>query len=135
MVKGVNKVILIGNLGINPVLKHTANGNPVINLSVATTTSWKDVATSTFSEKTEWHRVVIYNKLANALEKYLRKGVKVYVEGFLRTNKWTDNTGVVRYSTEIVANTLLLLSSRDDTKKELSKEKDSVEFFDDDLPF
>lgn len=113
MVKGINKVILIGNIGVNSELKYMSNGSPVINLSIATTTSWKDSVNSTFKEKAEWHRVIIYNKLAETLKTFLQKGAKVYVEGSLRTNKWIDKTGVTRYTTEVVASTLLLLNTRE----------------------
>ena len=103
MAGSVNKVILVGNLGKDPEVRRMQNGNPVVNLSVATSENWRDKATGERKEKTEWHRVVIFNKnLAEVAEKYLRKGSKVYVEGSLQTRKWTDKDGQEKYSTEIV---------------------------------
>ncbi|HCE07081.1 MAG TPA: single-stranded DNA-binding protein [Oxalobacteraceae bacterium] len=99
----VNKVILVGNLGKDPEVRRMASGDPVVNLSVATSESWKDKATGEKKEKTEWSRVVIFNKnLAEIAEKYLKKGSKVYIEGSLQTRKWTDKDGVEKYSTEVV---------------------------------
>ena len=101
--KSVNKVILIGNLGKDPEVRRMTSGDPVVNLSVATSESWRDKASGERKEKTEWHRVVIFNKnLAEVAEKYLRKGSKVYVEGQLQTRKWTDKDGAEKYSTEVV---------------------------------
>ena len=103
MAGSVNKVILVGNLGKDPEVRRMTSGEPVVNLSVATSESWRDKASGERKEKTEWHRVVIFNKnLADVAEKYLRKGAKVYVEGQLQTRKWTDKDGVDKYSTEIV---------------------------------
>jgi single-strand DNA-binding protein len=103
MAGSVNKVILIGNLGRDPEVRRMQDGNPVVNLSVATSESWRDKASGERKEQTEWHRVVIFNeRLAEVAEKYLRKGSKVYVEGQLRTRKWTDQGGQERYSTEVV---------------------------------
>ena len=103
MAGSVNKVILVGNLGKDPEVRRTTSGDPVVNLSVATSESWRDKASGERKEKTEWHRVVIFNKnLADVAEKYLRKGSKVYVEGQLQTRKWTDKDGAERYSTEVV---------------------------------
>ena len=103
MAGSVNKVILIGNLGKDPEVRRTTSGDPVVNLSVATSESWRDKASGERKEKTEWHRVVIFNKnLADVAEKYLRKGSKVYVEGQLQTRKWTDKDGAEKYSTEVV---------------------------------
>jgi single-strand DNA-binding protein len=99
----VNKVILVGNLGKNPEVRRMTSGEPVVNLSIATSESWRDKASGERKEKTEWHRVVIFNKnLAEVAEKYLRKGAKVYVEGQLQTRKWTDKDGAEKYSTEVV---------------------------------
>jgi single-strand DNA-binding protein len=96
-------VILVGNLGKDPEVRRMTSGDPVVNLSVATSESWRDKASGERKEKTEWHRVVIFNKnLADVAEKYLRKGAKVYVEGSLQTRKWTDKDGAEKYSTEIV---------------------------------
>ena len=103
MAGSVNKVILIGNLGKDPEVRRTTSGDPVVNLSIATSESWRDKASGERKEKTEWHRVVIFNKnLADVAEKYLRKGSKVYVEGQLQTRKWTDKDGAEKYSTEVV---------------------------------
>ena len=103
MAGSVNKVILIGNLGRDPEVRRLTSGDPVVNLSIATSESWRDKASGERKEKTEWHRVVIFNKnLADVAEKYLRKGSKVYLEGALQTRKWTDKDGAEKYSTEIV---------------------------------
>jgi single-strand DNA-binding protein len=103
MAGSVNKVILVGNLGKDPEVRRMQSGDPVVNLSLATSESWRDKASGERKEKTEWHRVVIFNKnLAEIAEKYLRKGAKVYVEGSLQTRKWTDKDGQEKYSTEIV---------------------------------
>jgi len=103
MAGSVNKVILVGNLGRDPEVRHMQDGSPVVNLSVATTESWRDRQTGERKERTEWHRVVIFNEnLAKVAEQYLRKGAKVYLEGQLQTRKWTDQQGVEKYTTEIV---------------------------------
>lgn len=103
MAGSVNKVILIGNLGADPEIRHTQDGRPIANLRVATTDSWRDKATGERRERTEWHRVVIFNEgLARIAEQYLKKGSKVYLEGQLQTRKWQDQSGNDRYSTEVV---------------------------------
>jgi single-strand DNA-binding protein len=103
MAGSVNKVILVGNLGKDPEVRRMQNGNPVVNLSVATSDSWRDKATGERKEKTEWHRVVIFSEgLAKVAEQYLKKGSKVYIEGALQTRKWTDKDGIEKYSTEVV---------------------------------
>lgn len=103
MAGSVNKVILIGNLGKDPEVRSLNSGDKVVNLSIATSETWRDKATGERKEKTEWHRVVIFNEqLAKVAEQYLKKGSTVYVEGQLQTRKWTDNAGVEKYSTEIV---------------------------------
>src|ERR1700743_934808 len=103
MAGSVNKVILVGNLGKDPETRRLQSGDPVVNLSIATSETWRDKSSGERKEKTEWHRVVIFNKnLAEVAEKYLRKGSKVYVEGALQTRKWTDKDGIDKYSTEIV---------------------------------
>jgi len=103
MAGSVNKVILVGNLGKDPEVRRTTSGDPIVNLSLATSESWRDKSSGERKEKTEWHRVVIFNKnLADVAEKYLRKGSKVYVEGQLQTRKWTDKDGAEKYSTEVV---------------------------------
>src|SRR6201989_421941 len=103
MAGSVNKVLLIGNLGADPEVRRMQDGRPVVNLRVATSESWRDKATGERKEKTEWHRVVIFNEgLAKIAEQYLKKGAKVYLEGALQTRKWTDQQGVEKYSTEVV---------------------------------
>ena len=103
MAGSVNKVILVGNLGRDPEARQMQDGNPVVNLSLATSESWRDKNTGERREKTEWHRVVIFNeRLADVAQKYLRKGSKVYIESQLQTRKWTDQSGVEKYSTEVV---------------------------------
>ena len=103
MAGSVNKVILVGNLGRDPEVRHMNDGNPVVNLSLATSESWRDKNSGERREKTEWHRVVIFNeKLGEVAQKYLQKGSKVYIEGQLQTRKWTDQSGVEKYSTEVV---------------------------------
>jgi single-strand DNA-binding protein len=103
MAGSVNKVILVGNLGRDPEIRRTQDGKPVVHLSVATSENWRDRASGERREKTEWHRVVIFNEnLCRIAEQYLKKGAKIYLEGSLRTNKWQDQSGQDRYSTEIV---------------------------------
>ena len=103
MAGSVNKVILVGNLGKDPEVRRMTSGDPVVNLSIATSETWRDKASGERKEKTEWHSVVIFNKnLADVAEKYLKKGAKVYVEGQLQTRKWTDKDGAEKYSTEVV---------------------------------
>jgi len=103
MAGSINKVILVGNLGKDPEIRRTQDGRAIANLSVATSESWRDKATGERKEKTEWHRVVIFNEgLAKVAEQYLKKGAKVYIEGALQTRKWTDQAGVEKYSTEVV---------------------------------
>jgi single-strand DNA-binding protein len=117
MAGSVNKVILVGNLGKDPEVRRLGSGEPVVNLSVATSESWRDKATGERKEKTEWHRVVIFNEnIARVAEQYLKKGSKVYVEGQLQTRKWQDQSGQEKYSTEVVIQRfrgeLTLLDSR-----------------------
>ncbi len=103
MAGSVNKVILIGNLGKDPEIRRTQDGRPIANLTVATSETWRDKATGERKEKTEWHRVVIFNEgLCKIAEQYLKKGAKVYLEGALQTRKWTDQSGVEKYTTEVV---------------------------------
>jgi len=110
--RGVNKVILVGNLGNDPETRYTQAGAAITNVSVATSETWKDKQTGQPQERTEWHRVVFFNRLAEIAGEYLRKGSKVYVEGALRTRKWQDKEGQDRYSTEIVGNEMQMLDSR-----------------------
>lgn len=112
MARGVNKVILIGNLGRDPELRQLPSGVAVVNITLATSSSWRDKTTGENKEATEWHNVVFFNRLAEIVGKYLKKGSKVYVEGSLRTRKWQDKSGSDRYTTEIVANDMQMLDSR-----------------------
>lgn len=112
MARGINKVILIGNLGQDPETKHMPSGGAVTNVSIATSESWKDKQTGQPQERTEWHRVVFFNRLAEIAGEYLKKGSKVYVEGSLRTRKWQGQDGQDRYTTEIVASEMQMLDSR-----------------------
>ncbi|HEY5789438.1 MAG TPA: single-stranded DNA-binding protein [Gammaproteobacteria bacterium] len=112
MARGVNKVILIGNLGADPEVRYTTSGGAVCNARLATSESWKDKQTGEQREQTEWHRVVFFGRLGEIAGEYLKKGSKVYVEGSIRTRKWQDKEGQDRYSTEIVANEMQMLDSR-----------------------
>lgn len=108
----VNKVIIVGNLGRDPEVRYTPDNNAITNISVATTDRYKDKHTGEQKEITEWHRVVFFNRLAEIAGEYLKKGSQVYIEGKLRTRKWTDNNGVEKYSTEIIADQLQMLGGR-----------------------
>lgn len=112
MARGVNKVILVGNLGNDPDVRYTASGAAVANISIATSESWKDKNTGEQQDKTEWHRVVFFNRLAEIVSEYLKKGSQIYVEGRLQTRKWQDKEGTDRYTTEIVANEMQMLGGR-----------------------
>lgn len=117
MAGSVNKVILIGNVGADPEIRRTQDGRPIANLRIATSESWRDKNTGERKEKTEWHRVVVFNEgLCKVIEQYVKKGAKLYIEGALQTRKWTDQSGVEKYSTEIVLqgfnSTLTMLDSR-----------------------
>ena len=112
MSRGVNKVILVGNLGQKPEMRYTATQSAVANISIATTESWKDKESGEMRDKTEWHRVVYFGKLAEIVEKYLDKGSSVYIEGKLQTRKWQDKSGADRWTTEIVGSELTMLGSR-----------------------
>ncbi|GIX29827.1 MAG: single-stranded DNA-binding protein [Porticoccaceae bacterium] len=152
MARGVNKVILIGNLGADPETRYTASGSPVTNLRVATTEVWRDRESGEQQERTEWHRVVMFNRLAEVAAQYLRKGSRVYIEGSLRTRKWQGQDGQDRYTTEIVASDMQMLDSRGESpaglggvpegsRREPPPPKTSQEAggafedFDDDIPF
>jgi len=154
MAKGsVNKVILIGNLGKDPEVRYTPNGLAVANITMATTEAWKDKQTGTNQEKTEWHRVVFYQRLAEIAGEYLKKGSKIFIEGRLQTRKWQDkNTGQDRYTTEIIADSMQMLDSKgtsassfeaasNPTEKMESSSvpalatEPAMEGFDDDIPF
>ena len=113
MARGINKAILIGNLGADPETRYTQSGSAVTNIRLATSESWKDRQTGENQERTEWHRVVFFNRLAEIAGQYLRKGSKVYIEGSIRTRSW-ESDGVTRYTTEIVANEMQMLGGRGD---------------------
>lgn len=140
MSKGINKVILIGNLGADPEIKYMPNGDAVANVTVATSESWKDKTTGEKVERTEWHRVVFFRRLAEIVGEYLKKGSKVYVEGKLQTRKWQDQSGQDRYTTEIVASEMQMLDSRSTGQtsgaaNQAAAPKPEFEDFDDDIPF
>lgn len=148
MARGINKVILIGNLGQDPEVKYTASGTAVANLSVATNESWKDKNTGERQERTEWHRVVFFARLAEIVGEYLRKGSQVYIEGRLQTRKWQDKDGNDRWSTEVIASDMQMLDSKsgggasfDDssappqTGGQPKPSSSAPDDFDDDIPF
>ncbi len=112
MARGINKVILVGNLGADPETRYTASGAAITNIRVATTEAWRDKQSGEQQERTEWHRVVFFNRLAEIAGEYLRKGSQVYLEGSLRTRKWQGQDGQDRYTTEIVANEMQMLGGR-----------------------
>lgn len=148
MARGVNKVILIGNLGKDPEVRYTPSGLAVANITLATSDSWKDKTSGEMQERTEWHRIVFYQRLAEIVGEYLRKGSKVYVEGRLQTRKWQDKTtGQDKYTTEIIAENMQMLDSKGssgDTSYEkpnantataAADSAPALETFDDDIPF
>jgi len=138
MARGINKVILVGNLGNDPEVRYANNGAAIANLSIATSESWKDKNTGEQVDKTEWHRVVMFNRLGEIAGEYLKKGSKVYVEGKLQTRKWQDNSGQDRYTTEIVANEMQMLDSRGDSNAmggSAPQQPAPANDFDDDIPF
>lgn len=141
MARGVNKVILIGNIGQDPEVRSMSNGGQVANATVATSESWKDKATGEQKEHTEWHRVVFYRRLAEIVGEYLKKGSKVYIEGKLQTRKWQDQSGNDRYTTEIIANEMQMLDSRGEApgRPAASQSRPAAAppagDFDDDIPF
>ena len=112
MGKGINKAVIVGTLGTDPETKYAANGNAVVNVSVATNETWKDGTTGKAQERTEWHRIVMFGKLGEIAQQYLKKGSQAYFEGRIRTNKWQDGDGNDRYSTQIVANEMQMLGGR-----------------------
>jgi single-strand DNA-binding protein len=112
MARGVNKVILVGNLGRDPEVRYSPNGQAVANVTIATSESWKDKTTGDKQERTEWHRIVFFGRLAEIAGEYLKKGAQIYIEGRLQTRKWQDKEGHDRYTTEIVANEMQMLGSR-----------------------
>ena len=127
----VNKVIIVGNLGQDPEVKYMPSGGAVVNVSIATTDSWKDKDTGQKQEKTEWHRVVFFNRLAEIVGEYLKKGSSVYIEGSLRTNEWVKD-GEKRYTTEIVAREMKMLGSR---SQQSQQSQQSLDDFEDEPPF
>ena len=152
MARGINKVILIGNLGRDPEVKYTPSGLAIANLTLATSESWKDKQSGEAVERTEWHRIVMYQRLAEIAGEYLRKGSKVYIEGRLQTRKWQDKTtGQDRYTTEIVANEMQMLDSKGGANQggepvggyeksassspATAEAAPALETFDDDIPF
>lgn len=141
MSQGINKVILIGNLGKDPEVRYTPSGNAAANVTVATSSSWKDKQTGEKKEKTEWHRVVAFNRLAEIMGEYLKKGSKVYIEGELQTRKWTDQSGTEKYTTEIVCKEMQMLDARGGSGNSSPAPKqsggggDNNDFVDDDVPF
>jgi single-strand DNA-binding protein len=152
MARGINKVILIGNLGKDPDVRYTAGGSAVANITVATSESWKDKQTGEKKEQTEWHRVVLFGKLGEIAGEYLKKGAKVYIEGRLQTRKWQGQDGQDRYTTEIVASDMQMLDSRgqgggvpfDEGRPSAGSREPAPEYggappgggdFDDDIPF
>ena len=144
MARGINKVIIVGNLGADPDSRAMPSGNAVTNISVATSESWNDRDTGEKQEKTEWHRVVFFNRLAEIAAQYLKKGSQVYVEGKLQTRKWEDKEGNERWTTEVVANQMLMLGDRmsndmsndNASSSQSSSDNDfSTDDFDDDIPF
>ena len=158
MARGINKVILVGNVGNEPEMRYMPNGNAVTTVSIATSETWKDKQTGEKQERTEWHRVVFYNRLGEIAGEYVKKGTKLYVEGSLRTRKWQDQQGQDRYTTEIIGNEMQLLDSKsggpsmqtaDDYAQPTSRPSqqkaesnastepahDNFELLDDDIPF
>ena len=153
--RGINKVILVGNLGQDPEIRYMPNGSAVANFSVATSESWKDKQTGENRDRTEWHRVVVFGKLAEIAGEYVKKGTQVYLEGQLQTRKWQDQAGIDRYTTEVVINpiggTLQILGSRSDDSNQQQSQPNKQQStivppppsppslpameFDDDIPF
>jgi len=149
MARGVNKVIIVGNLGGDPETRYMPSGSAVTNLTVATNESWKDKATGEQKDRTEWHKVAMFNRLAEVAAEYLRKGSQVYIEGKLRTRKWQDKSGQDRWTTEIVADEMQMLGSRggsggggsapmnspSDSAPSNAPPQPGPDDFDDDIPF
>ena len=149
MARGINKVILIGNLGADPEVRYTQGGSAIANIRIATSESWKDRESGEMQERTEWHRVVFFSRLAEIVAEYLKKGSQIYIEGRLQTRKWQDKDGQDRYSTEIVANEMQMLGGRGGGTANFDARpsgeasqtssgtatKPPVDDFDDDIPF
>jgi single-strand DNA-binding protein len=141
MARGVNKVILVATLGKDPEVRYGQSGNAMANVTMATSEQWKDKQTGEKQEKTEWHRVVFFNRLAEIVGEYLHKGSQVYIEGKLQTRKWTDKDGNDKYTTEIVANEMQMLGGRQDNNQgqqqpsQHQQQKQNGFVPDDDVPF
>jgi single-strand DNA-binding protein len=147
MARGINKVIIVGNLGGDPETRYMPSGSAVTNLTVATNESWKDKQTGEQKDRTEWHKVAMFNRLAEIAAEYLRKGSQVYIEGKLRTRKWQDKNGQDRWTTEIIADEMQMLggrgggggsapmSSRPDSGPSSAPPQAGPDDFDDDIPF
>ena len=157
MARGINKVILVGNVGADPEVRYMPNGNAVATINVATSDSWKDKQTGEKQERTEWHRIACFNRLGEIVGEYVRKGSKLYVEGSLRTRKWQDQQGQDRYTTEIVASEIQMLDGKNQqgqqgyqeyqsspppaqqssapNNKPQNPQQDAFEELDDDIPF
>lgn len=145
--RGVNVAIVLGNVGTDPEVRYTPSGSAVANVSLATSESWKDKQSGEMQERTEWHRVVFYNKLAEIVGEYVTKGSKLYINGSIRTRKWQDQAGVERYTTEIIANDMQMLDRKGEVdpmaapampkQKQATSEQptDSFADGDDDIPF
>ena len=145
MARGINKVIIVGNLGNDPETRYMPSGSAVTNLTVATNESWKDKQTGEQKDRTEWHKVAMFNRLAEIAAEYLRKGSQVYIEGKLQTRKWQDNSGNDRYTTEIIADNMQMLGARGGgsagfqgdaaPKSKAAPATAGADDFDDDIPF
>lgn len=135
MSRGVNKVILIGHVGQDPEVKHTASWSAIASISLATSESWKNKTTGVKEEKTEWHRVVFFGKLAEIVGQYVKKGQQIYIEGRLQTRKWQDQSGQDRYTTEIMANKMQMTGGSQDNTQPKSNTPESFDNFDDDIPY
>jgi len=137
----VNKALIIGNLGQDPEIKYTQSGSPVANLSVATSERWKDKNTGEQKEQTEWHRVVVFGRLAEIAEQYLKKGSKIFIEGKIQTRDWEDADGNKKYTTEVVAREMTMLDSKASMSSDApssdspSKEAPKDDSFEEDIPF
>lgn len=150
MARGLNKVMLIGNLGADPEVRYGTSGNAIANIRLATAESWRDKESGEQQDRTEWHRVVFFNKLAEIVAQYLKKGGQVYIEGSIRTRKWTDKEGQEKYTTEIVASEMHMLGGKRDDSQPADEsapparresrpaargQPDDVPPFDDEIPF
>lgn len=133
MARGVNKVILVGNLGADPEVRHTSSGGVITTLRVATSETWKDKQTGQQQERTEWHRVKLFGRLAEIAGDYLRKGRQVYIEGSLRTEKYTDSAGIERYATDVIAAELQMIGNAGGTRR--GDSQSGAPDLDDDAPF